>query len=215
MASIKAMINWMEQRKGKVTYSMASRLGPASYDCSSAVYFSLVAGEFLAAGTMGNTDTLFGHLENSGWKQVNSPQRGDVFVWGSRGASGGAAGHTGIFVDGTSIIHCNYGSNGISIDNYAASRNYSGNPPATVYRNTTASGSVPVAEKVKTPEEKRAWAVADVLNGLGYNFISIAGILGNIDVETGGTMDPDTIRKMERLMDWFNGMVPVQQLFLL
>ncbi|WP_423253337.1 peptidoglycan amidohydrolase family protein, partial [Melissococcus plutonius] len=37
MADINKMIQWMEDRKGKVTYSMEHRYGPNSYDCSSAV----------------------------------------------------------------------------------------------------------------------------------------------------------------------------------
>ena len=60
LASIENMIKWFKDREGKVTYSMNSRLGPNSYDCSSAVYFSLIAGGFLPSGTgIGNTDSLF------------------------------------------------------------------------------------------------------------------------------------------------------------
>ena len=191
MASIETMINWMDQRKGKVGYSMASRLWPNSYDCSSAVYFALIAGGFLSAGKMGNTDTLFGDLESAGWQKTSSPQRGDIFIWGTRGASSGAAGHTGIFVDGSTIIHCNFGGEGITTDNYSGSHNYNGNPPQAIYRSSagsTSSGTPNLA----TEEEKRAWSIAQVLNDAGYNRIAIAGILGNIDVETGGSMNPDT-----------------------
>lgn len=67
---------------------------------------------------MGNTETLFGSLESIGWKQTPNPKRGDIFIWGVRGASDGAGGHTGMFIDSSSVIHCNYGANGISIDNY-------------------------------------------------------------------------------------------------
>ncbi len=54
------MIKWMQARKGKVTYDMYHRLGPNSYDCSSAVFYSMIAGGFLPSGSMGNTETLFG-----------------------------------------------------------------------------------------------------------------------------------------------------------
>ena len=93
MAKIDAALNWMYQRKGKVTYSMISRWGPSSYDCSSAVYFALKYAGMLPANTaIGNTDSLFGSLERAGWTQVradargNIPaRRGDVFIWGIRG----------------------------------------------------------------------------------------------------------------------------------
>lgn len=142
MASIENMIKWMMDRQGKVTYSMNSRLGPNSYDCSSAVYFSLVAGGFLSAGSMGNTDTLFGHLEANNWKKValNSSgyydvKRGDIFIWGTRGSSGGSAGHTGIFVDSAdNIIHCNFGYNGITVNNHDVIWGYNGKPAVTIYR---------------------------------------------------------------------------------
>ncbi|OJG27945.1 hypothetical protein RU98_GL002154 [Enterococcus caccae] len=137
------MIKWMSDRQGKVSYSMNSRLGPNSYDCSSAVYNALIAGGFLKAGSMGNTDSLFSHLENAGWQQVqpvdgNYPaKRGDVFIWGNRGGSGGAAGHTGIFVDDhDNIIHCNYGFNGITVNNHDYIWELNGQPAITIYRYT-------------------------------------------------------------------------------
>lgn len=188
MGNIQSMINWMDQRKGQVSYSMAARNGPSSYDCSSAVYYALQAGKFLGTGVMGNTDTLFSHLEGAGWKQTSAPKRGDIFIFGARGASGGAAGHTGIFINATDIIHCNYASNGISVDNYNSVKSAAGNPPATIYSNPQKENT----PKLNTDAERRAWAIAQVLNKLGYNKQSIASILGNIEVEVGATMNPDT-----------------------
>ncbi|WP_086314760.1 hypothetical protein A5821_002375 [Enterococcus sp. 7F3_DIV0205] len=142
MANIEHMIKWMAERKGKVTYSMNVRLGPNSYDCSSAVYYALINGGFLNTGIMGNTDTLFFHLENSGWTQVkkdgfgNYPaKKGDIFIWGDRGASGGASGHTGIFIDDQDrIIHCNYGYNGITVNDHDTIWALNGCPTITIYR---------------------------------------------------------------------------------
>ncbi|MBU5242834.1 peptidoglycan amidohydrolase family protein [Lactococcus lactis] len=58
MSSIENMIAWMQARKGKVTYSMTSRMGPNSYDCSSSVFFAMIAGGFLSAGSgSANTDS--------------------------------------------------------------------------------------------------------------------------------------------------------------
>lgn len=104
MSKIDQAIAWMEQRKGKVTYSMNYRTGPHSYDCSSAVYSALHEAGLLPKSTgLGNTESLFNDLEKYGWTQVrpdasgNYPaRRGDVFIWGRRGYTNGAAGHTGI-----------------------------------------------------------------------------------------------------------------------
>lgn len=139
-SSIEAAIQWFANREGQVTYSMDYRMGPNSYDCSSSVYFALVAGGFLPAGSMGNTETLFGDLEAHGWHQVPATangipaQRGDVFIWGQRGASSGAAGHTGIFIDPDNIYNCQYGRNGIVIDNHDALWLGAGAMPCTIYR---------------------------------------------------------------------------------
>lgn len=142
MANIEKMIQWLVDRKGKVTYSMDVRLGPKSYDCSSAVYFALISGDFLPTGAMGNTDTLFSHLENAGWKKIQSDslgnyrtKKGDIFIWGNRGASGGEAGHTGIFIDDKdTIIHCNYGYNGITINDHDTIWEVNSCPAITIYR---------------------------------------------------------------------------------
>ncbi|MHC5227589.1 peptidoglycan amidohydrolase family protein [Enterococcus sp. LJL99] len=143
MPDINKMIQWMTARQGKVTYSMSSRLGPTSYDCSSAVYFALIAGGFLPPGKMGNTDSLFNDLEANGWSKVPltnggyKVKRGDVFIWGTRGASGGSFGHTGIFLnENDQMIHCNYGYNGITVNDHDTIWAYNGKPPVTVYRYT-------------------------------------------------------------------------------
>lgn len=115
--SKESMIQWMQNRLGKVTYSMTHRLGPNSYDCSSAVFFSMIAGGFLPSGSMGNTETLFGMVGTKLKKISRSEvQRGDIFVSGTPGGSNGSAGHTGIFLSNGSFIHCSYTHNGIAID---------------------------------------------------------------------------------------------------
>lgn len=86
-----ALIAWYESRRGKVTYSMTNRMGPNSYDCSSALYFALASAGYLQSGSMGATDDLFSDLEANGWSEVPSSggsipaKRGDVFIWGVRG----------------------------------------------------------------------------------------------------------------------------------
>lgn len=131
------MIQWMKDKKGNVSYSMTNRNGPHSYDCSSAVYYALISAGFLPNGYIGNTETLFSHLEQYGWKQVLSDDTylpGDIFIWGQRGASSGSAGHTGIFINSSEIIHCNYTANGISIDPYKETWIKNERPIATIYR---------------------------------------------------------------------------------
>ena len=46
----------MSDRVGKVTYSMDYRNGPNSYDCSSAVYYALMAGGAISAGWANNIE---------------------------------------------------------------------------------------------------------------------------------------------------------------
>ena len=143
MSAIDTALEWMNSRKGKVHYSMTARLGPNSYDCSSAVYLALKHAGLIPAGeSVGNTDTLFGALERAGWTKVARDhtggypaRRGDIFIWGVRGASSGAAGHTGFFLDDhDTIIHCNYGYNGISVNPHDTIWVANGSPAVTIYR---------------------------------------------------------------------------------
>ena len=132
-------IAWMEARRGKVTYSMDYRNGPNSYDCSSSVYFALMSAGAISAGWAVNTEYLHDWLIKNGFKliaenSVFAAQRGDIFIWGRRGQSSGAGGHTGIFVDSNNIIHCNYARNGITVDNYLATARASGGMYYYIYR---------------------------------------------------------------------------------
>ena len=132
-------IAWMEARRGKVTYSMDFRNGPNSYDCSSAVYYALLSAGAISAGWAVNTEYEHDWLIKNGFKliaenSVFAAQRGDVFIWGKRGQSAGADGHTGIFVDSNNIIHCNYARNGITVDGYLAIARASGNKYYYIYR---------------------------------------------------------------------------------
>lgn len=120
----KAIQHMKDLQSQGFTYSMDARWGASSRDCSSAVCESYNLGN-------GNTVSMDSALlPNNGFeKVVNNPymaggwsaQRGDVFILYPNGsspaASGGASGHTGIFIDNTNIIHMNYASNGVSIDN--------------------------------------------------------------------------------------------------
>lgn len=136
MLALETAINWFEQREGVVSHSMAKRNGNDSYDSSSAVYYALISADILPVDIhIGNTDSLFGDLEANGWEVTTTPQRGCIFIWGRRGASSGAAGHTGIFIDDTYIIHCNKTADTISTTTYQSSFRAAGSPEATLYIN--------------------------------------------------------------------------------
>ena len=132
-------IAWMEARRGKVTYSMDYRNGPNSYDCSSAVYYALMSAGAISAGWAVNTEYEHDWLLKNGFNLIaeNSAfnaKRGDIFIWGKRGQSAGAGGHTGIFVDSNNIIHCNYARNGITVDGYLDIARSSGSKYYYIYR---------------------------------------------------------------------------------
>ncbi|MGT2829053.1 peptidoglycan amidohydrolase family protein [Streptococcus hillyeri] len=121
--NIEAAIAWMSARAGKVTYSMDYRNGPGSYDCSSSVYYALMSTGAISAGWAVNTEYEHDWLIKNGYELIAEntawdAKRGDVFIWGRRGQSSGAGGHTGIFIDPDNIIHCNYANNGITINDY-------------------------------------------------------------------------------------------------
>ena len=122
MGDIKKSIKWMEDHhrtKGNYPYSMVRRYGNPGFDCSSSVFYALIAGGFLPRTTfIGNTETLFA-LARQGkvLKEIFSydeVQAGDIFIRGGEGTSLGAKGHTGMFYKKDGIIHSNYSNNGIS-----------------------------------------------------------------------------------------------------
>lgn len=122
MASIDKMIDYAKSRWHKPEYKMGGgRIGKeASYDsdyddCSSFVYKCAKVGGFIPE-TMwnGSTEDLF-RLAREGkyLKEISygEVRRGDIFVKGVEGGSGGEYGHTGIFLRKGEIIHCNAGLN--------------------------------------------------------------------------------------------------------
>ncbi|WP_106460175.1 peptidoglycan amidohydrolase family protein [Anaerococcus sp. Marseille-P3915] len=122
MASIDKMMNYAKSRWHEPKYKLGGgRIGAeASYrspyeDCSGFVYKCAKVGGFIPESMWnGSTEDLFRlarqgkYLKEISYKDV---RRGDIFVKGKEGASGGAYGHTGIFTRKGEIIHCNAGSN--------------------------------------------------------------------------------------------------------
>lgn len=117
---VKEALNWMDRHhrhKGNYPYSMVRRYGNPGYDCSSAVYYALIAGGVLPKNTpIGNTETLF-KLKGKYLDEIydyKDVRAGDIFIRGGEGTSAGAGGHTGMFYKKDGIIHSNYSNNGIS-----------------------------------------------------------------------------------------------------
>lgn len=186
MASIDALINWFQVRKGKVTYSMSRRNGPNSYDCSSAVYYALIEAGFLPKGTaIGNTESLY-RLESKLLIPINRAEakRGGIFVAGVKGASSGAYGHTGVFTNNSTIIHCNGGDNGISETPFVGR---TGTPVYCYRLKGTDSSTSPSTDKHVVAKGDTLWGIATKygmtvttlksLNGLNSDLIKPGQVL--------------------------------------
>lgn len=166
-------INWFQARKGRVRYSMYSRMGPNSYDCSSAVHFAAKhAGLLPSNHYIGSTETLFGmkgkYLDEISRADIRF---GDIFIAGRQGASGGAGGHTGAVIDKNNIIHCSY-RRGIAI---TPINGYTGGPPVRWFRwRNSGYGS-------QTVSNRRYWTNSNIIyHDLGFNLGGLsAGQLNN------------------------------------
>ena len=124
MIDINKAIDYMYQLKNRgVTYSMSgSRIGTdGTADCSGAVYISLVKGGAKPHSYPVNTESEHAWLISNGFELIAfnkewNMQRGDVLIFGLKGQSAGAGGHTAIAVDHNNVIHCNYAHNGVSVN---------------------------------------------------------------------------------------------------
>ena len=164
------VIEWFQQRQGRVSYSMDYRNGPNSYDCSSAIYHALIYAGILPAGfRIGNTETEFVDLPKFGFQRIEADvngyiatQRGDIFIWGKQGYTLGANGHTGIYLDNDNIIHCAYAYNGIHTDNHDKLAGWNNVQYLTIFRYTGKPQNAPAP--APQPE-----AIDDVIN-IGSHF---------------------------------------------
>jgi len=160
--NIETAIAWMKARQGRVSYSMEERDGDDSYDCSSSVYYALRSAGAVSAGWAVNTEYEHDWLIKNGYTLIseNTPfdaQRGDVFIWGRKGASAGAGGHTGIFIDSDNIIHCNYRYDGISINDHDDIWLYAGRPYYYIYRLTNPNAQPEPPKKGWQRDDKGYW----------------------------------------------------------
>lgn len=80
-------------------------------DCSGSVYRILRESGGFDYGYIPSTETLHDYLTKLGYGKIaeNSDfpmQRGDIIIWGQKGYSAGAGGHTGIALDNQNWIEC-------------------------------------------------------------------------------------------------------------
>jgi catechol 2,3-dioxygenase-like lactoylglutathione lyase family enzyme len=155
--NIEAAINYMYglQAKG-VTYSMyGSRTGAdGTADCSGSVYSAIRHGGGSNAGYVLSTETLHGWLVANGYKLIAEntswdAKRGDVTIWGRRGASAGAGGHVGIWIDNQNWIECTAWRNGVIVYNHDARWAMAGSPYFYTYRYTGTQQSAPQPVRVE------------------------------------------------------------------
>ncbi|MBC9703289.1 MAG: hypothetical protein H9W83_12440 [Leuconostoc sp.] len=142
MSITETLINYMYSLKAKgITYSMVgSRTGrDGTGDCSGTIYAGLVAAGLPTLTYPFSTESEHAYLLNNGYELIAhntdwNAQRGDIFVWGEKGSSNGAGGHTGVFVDADNIIHTNYGYNGTTVNDYNTIYGYNNPNGVYVYR---------------------------------------------------------------------------------
>lgn len=115
----------------------ADRDGRIEMDCSSAV------SKALGISMTNNTETLQQALPAIGYGKIHDAVDGtfdmqayDVIVWAPRDGSSslGAFGHVLIATSPTSAIHCNYGSDGITENDYNYIWELNGRPREIVFR---------------------------------------------------------------------------------
>lgn len=115
----------------------ADRDGRIEMDCSSAV------SKALGISMTNNTETLQQALPAIGYGKIHDAVDGvfdmqayDVIIWAPRDGSSslGSFGHVLIATSPTMVIHCNYGSDGITENNYNYIWELNGRPREIVFR---------------------------------------------------------------------------------
>lgn len=154
---INYMVNWFLGRRETTFYSQSLRLGQMKdgkygYDCSSALYFSLIDSGFLPRGTnIGWTATLAVDLP-----KICTPikreecSRGDIFLSSPNSQSG----HTGLFISNTEIISMQWGKDGTLAGGAGIKiqpADWMGSAPRYYYRINGSSGNINPSETFPTP----------------------------------------------------------------
>lgn len=155
------MMNEGRNCVGKFSYSMfGSRTGAdGTADCSGFVYRCVQAGGGKGYPFVPSTETLHDYLKQNGFALISenrewNMQAGDIVIWGKKGQSAGAGGHTGICLDGQNWVECTaYRNLGVTIQNHDARWAMNGGPYFYVYRLSGGSKPKPTPSKPKTHDE--------------------------------------------------------------
>lgn len=150
-------IAFLKTKIGNVTYSMegSRNFSDGTCDCSGAVYTGLVEGGLTPMSYIPSTETLHAWLLNNGFQLIAentswAMQKGDVVIWGRKGQSAGAGGHTGICIDGNNWLECTaWRDLGETIQNHDARWEMNDDPYFYVYRYNGATNNV----SQPTPEQ--------------------------------------------------------------
>ncbi|OFI46769.1 hypothetical protein BG262_02930 [Floricoccus penangensis] len=152
------VVQWFRNQVGKITYSMyGSRNGTdGTGDCSGCVVQAIRDSGGKPYAYLYNTDSMHQYLLDNGYKLVAentewNAKAGDVYIFGKRGQSGGAAGHTGVISTNdpnAKEISCDYstgGAVGSAIQEYVFDQYYGwdGEPYFYVYRNENSTPTTP------------------------------------------------------------------------
>jgi len=141
-------IDLLKQQIGRASYSMygSRNFSDGTCDCSGAVYYALTNSGVKPFGYIPSTETMHSWLTSNGYSLIAENtewemQAQDVIIWGQKGQSAGAGGHTGIAVDGQNWIECtawtgggNGANGGVIIANHDSRWAMNDRPYFYVYR---------------------------------------------------------------------------------
>ena len=174
MIDMNKAIHFGKTMVGKISYSMyGSRYcTDGTCDCSGFVYRMLREGGGSNFGYIPSTETLHSYLiqngftliaENKSWNM----QKGDVVIWGKKGYSWGANGHTGICIDNQNWLECTAWKNlGCTIQNHDNRLAMNSYPYWYVYRLKNQAPSKPTPKPIhKTHDQLVAESPVKTVGG--------------------------------------------------
>lgn len=164
MSKIKSSIAEMRRLQSiPVHYDMGDRYandadgdGRIEMDCSSAV------SKALGISLYNNTESLQKVLPTIGYQKIHDAvdgvfdmQEGDVAIWAPRDGSSslGAFGHVLIATSPSTVIHCNYGSDGITENDYNYIWDLNGRPREIVFRENGSADQQPAQPQTQFEKE--------------------------------------------------------------
>ncbi|MGF2942715.1 peptidoglycan amidohydrolase family protein [Enterococcus xiangfangensis] len=129
-------------------------------DCSGSVYRILRESGGFNYGYIPSTETLHDYLLKLGYEKIaeNSDfpmQRGDVIIWGKKGQSAGAGGHTGVALDNQNWIECTGWKMTTIIANHDQRWVMAGCPYFYAYRLKNQGSNIPKPNPAPTPQAKK------------------------------------------------------------